>query len=63
MLVQQLDYYFSDANWTKDEFMQQAADADGYIKMSVLSSFQVITPSPVLALLLSHVVSFVLTRS
>jgi hypothetical protein len=44
VLVQQLDYYFSDANWTKDEFMQQAADADGYIKMSVLSSFQVITP-------------------
>jgi hypothetical protein len=41
-LVKQLDYYFSDANWSKDTFMQQAADKDGYVSISVLSTFSVL---------------------
>jgi hypothetical protein len=45
-LVKQLDFYFSNANWAKDKFMQGAADADGYVSMSVLSSFQVTSTPP-----------------
>ena len=31
-LVKQIDHYFSDANWAKDKFLQQAADAEGYVQ-------------------------------
>jgi hypothetical protein len=40
-LIKQVDYYFSDANWAKDKFLQQAADADGYVSISVLGTFKV----------------------
>jgi hypothetical protein len=39
--VKQLDYYFSDVNWANDTFMQQAADADGYLHISVFGTFKV----------------------
>jgi hypothetical protein len=43
MLVKQLDYYFSDANWAKDKHLQQAADADGLVPICVFSNFNVIS--------------------
>jgi hypothetical protein len=39
--VKQLDFYFSDANWSKDKFLQQKADADGFVPISILSTFKV----------------------
>jgi hypothetical protein len=49
--VQQLDYYFSDANWAKDEFLKKTADSRGYVPISVLSTFKVISGT-----ILSHLI-------
>jgi la-related protein 1 len=58
-LVAQLDYYFSDANWLKDKFLQQAADADGYVPISILGEFKVLFSILFYSARLSHL-SFVL---
>ena len=54
LLVQQLDYYFSDANWATDKFLKDtAAKNNGYVPIAALSTFKVFfSPSPLLSLFL-----------
>ena len=38
-LVQQLEFYFSDANMTKSKFMQQATENDPWVPISTFLKF------------------------
>ncbi|KAJ7299385.1 hypothetical protein O6H91_Y240900 [Diphasiastrum complanatum] len=39
LLVQQIEYYFSDENLLKDEFLRSKMDAEGFVPASLIASF------------------------
>ncbi|XP_054797936.1 la-related protein 1C-like [Prosopis cineraria] len=40
MLVNQIDYYFSDANLVKDEFLRSNMDEQGWVPITLIASFR-----------------------
>ena len=42
----QVEHYFSDSNWGKDEYLRSLADAEGFVPITGIMDFKPLDPKP-----------------